>query len=159
MTEFITDLINRDSPCIFVKCGDGEFASVNGHYGTNCDNDPYTIKLKNGLIEAIDYFSHNNIYCGCWHTSNVSSYFNSIVSGKLNWIDYHTCIMDNNSFDNDHKLNLFKSIKESKRKKILVGNELLVKAQYLLNIDKHLIIPYRNWVENEFDNILNTIVT
>lgn len=66
--------------------------------------------------------------------------------------------MDSKSFDNDHKLNLFKSIKESKRKKLLVGNELRVKAQYLLNIDKHLIIPYRNWVENDFDNILNTIV-
>ena len=158
MTEFFTTLIKKDSSFVFVKLGDGEFAAVKGHHGTNCDNDSYTSKLKNGLIEAIQYFSHNNTYCGCWHTSNVSSYFNSIVSGKINWINYHTCLMDSDSFDNDHKFNLFKSIKESKRKKILVGNELLVKAQYLLNIDKHLIIPYKNWVENEFDNILNTIV-
>ena len=174
----ITEFIKKDIPFIFVKFGDGEYNAVNGYYGTNCDGDPYTIKLKNGLIEAIKYYSLlNNVYSGRWHTDDVPEYFDSIdnignfdsidnignnIGDKKNknkWIDYHTFIMDQNSFENNNKLELFKSIKDSKRKKILIGNELLIKAKYLLNIEKHLVIPYRNWVENDFENILNNILS
>lgn len=159
MTELITDCIKKDLPVIFAKFGDGEFGAANGYYGANCDNDPYTPKLRNGIIEAIKYFSTiNNSYCGNWHTSIVYTYFNSIVPGKINWIDYHTCIMDNNSFENNIKLELFKEIKKSKRTKILVANELLIKAKYLLNVNNHILVPYRNWVENDFDSILNNII-
>jgi hypothetical protein len=65
MTETITELIKKDLPFIFAKFGDGEYAAANGWYGTNCDRDPYTKKLQNGLIQAIKYFSLiNNAYCG-----------------------------------------------------------------------------------------------
>lgn len=158
MTEIIYDLIKNNKPFIFVKFGDGEFLAANGYYGANCDNDPYTPKLRNGIIESIKYYSLlNNTYCGMWYSSNVSSYFNTLASDKINWIDYHTCIMDNNSFENNLKLELFKAIKTSQRKKILVGNELLVKATYLLNIDEHVVVPYRDWVEKDFDYIVDKI--
>jgi hypothetical protein len=161
MTEIITDLIKRDLPFIYAKFGDGEYNAANGYYGSNCDGDPYTDKLRNGLIEAINYYSSfDNVYCGKWHTPDVPSYFDSMVHTKdikYNWIDYHTCIMFENSFDNNNKLDLFKAIKESKRKKILVGNELLEKAKYLLNIENHILVPYRNWVE-DLESILKNIM-
>lgn len=160
MTELITHLITENKPFIFVKFGDGEFYAAKGIYGRNCDNDPYTHKLKNGIIESIKYYSLlNNAYCAKWFNDEVHTFFDSIVPGRINWIKYTTCIMGRNSFSNNNKLNLFKAIKESKRNKLLIGNELLVKANYLLNIDKHIILPYSNWVENNFDNIYNSIVS
>jgi hypothetical protein len=159
MTEQITNFIKEDIPFIFVKFGDGEFNAAVGNYGCNCDNDPYTLKLKNGIINAIEYYSRlNNAYCGEWHTSNVSRFFNSIALGKLNWVNYHTCIMDDNSFNNEDKLNLFKSIHNSKRKKLLIANELMVRAKYLLNINHHVVVPYQNWLDHDFDTIFNEII-
>lgn len=159
MTEFVTKLIQIDKPFVFVKFGDGEYDAVKGKPGSNCDKDPYTKKLQFGLINAVKYYSLlDNAYCGQWHSIHVKEFFDSIVTGKINWINYHVCIMDETSFENNNKLELFKSIKYSHRKKILVGNELLEKAKYLLNLDEHLIVPYRNWVENEFDTIYEKIV-
>lgn len=160
MTELITDLIKKDSPFIFVKFGDGEFESASGCSGSNCDNDPYTLKLRNGILEAVSYYSClNNAYCGRWYADRIASYFNSIASGKINWVNYHTCIVDTTSFDNNLKLELFKAIKNSTRTKIIVGNELLVRAKPLLGINEHIIIPYRNWIENDFDNVVNKITS
>ena len=159
MTEFITDLIQKDSPFVFVKFGDGEYLAARGSYGSNCDQDVYTNQKRDGLIEAIKYYSLlENVYCGKWHTGDVGNYFDSIVPGKINWIDYHMCIMDDKSLENSNKLELFKAIKNSKRKKLLLGNELLEKAKYLLN-SNHLVMPYRNWVENNFNEILNAILS
>jgi hypothetical protein len=159
MTEYITELINNDKPFIFAKFGDGEYAAANGWRGGNCDGDPYTDKLKKGIIDAIQYYSLlDNAYCGRWHTGHVGDFFNSIVPGKINWLEYHTCIMDQQSFSDNKKLLLFKAIKDSKRKKLLVGNELLTRAQYLLNLDKHIIVPYRHWVDKHYDMIYNEIV-
>lgn len=158
MTDIITNLINNNNPFVFIKLGDGEFSAANGYRGTNCDGDCYTDKLRNGLNESVKYFSSkDNIYYGRWHTNNVVQYFNSIASKELNWINYHTCIVDYNSFQDNLKLNLYKAIKESKKKKILIANPLLSKAKYLLNIDEHIVVPYRNWFDSNLDVLVDRI--
>jgi hypothetical protein len=160
MTEQIINLINNNIPFVFIKLGDGEYSAANGYNGTNCDGDRYTNKLQNGLNDAVKYFSlKDNIYYGRWHADNVVQYFNSVAKTKLNWADYHTFIVDTNSLKNKIKLNLFKAIKESKRKKIIIGNPLLAKAKYLLNISEHVIIPYRNWYDNGMEQLIEKIKT
>jgi len=159
MTELITDYIKNDKPFVFLKLGDGEYNACHKMNGTNCDGDPYTDKLQTGIIQTIQYFSlQDSVFFGKWHMNHISAYFDSIAKKQLNWIDYHTFIMNPTTFDNDHKLQLIKSIKESKRPKILISNELLVKANYLLNVDTHIKVPYRNWVDNHFQEILNTVI-
>jgi hypothetical protein len=65
MTDIITNLINNNNPFVFIKLGDGEFAAANGYGGSNCDGDIYTHKLRNGLNDAVKYFSSkDNIYYG-----------------------------------------------------------------------------------------------
>ena len=95
---------------------------------------------------------------GAWHTSNVVTFVDSLVKNKIQWIHYHTLIMDQESFNNDSKLKLFTAIKNSKRKKIIIAHELLARALILLNIDVHIIVPYRCWFENQFDNILSQVL-
>lgn len=160
MTEQLTNLIKQDKPFIFVKFGDGEYNAMIGLSGTNCDSDLYTAQKQNGLIEAIKYYSLlDDFYCGYWPNEVISNYYSSIVSKPINWIDYHACIMClDTCFETNAKLELFKSIKNSKRKKVLVGNELLVKAKYLLNTE-HVIVPYQNWLETELQIIINRITS
>lgn len=158
MTEMITDFIKKDIPFFFVKFGDGEYNAATRVKGSNCDNDCYTEQLGDGILESIRYASQlPNAYCGCWHSGIVPNYFNSIVPGKIQWIDYHTCILDNNTFENKKKFLLFQAIQQSKRKKILIGNELLAKATILFGLSEHIVIPYNNWFTTEFDNILKKV--
>jgi hypothetical protein len=63
-----------------------------------------------------------------------------------------------NCFENNIKLGLFKSIKNSKRKKVLVGNELLIRAKYLLDAE-HIVVPCHGWVETEFQTIISRILS
>ena len=155
MTEMITDFINKDIPFLFVKFGDGEYNAANRVKGNNCDNDSYTERLGDGILQAIQYTSLTpNAYCGCWHTGTVPDFFNSVVSGKINWVDYHICILDNHTFENQKKFLLFQAIQQSKRKKVLIGNELLGKAKTLFHMDEHIVVPYNNWFSTDFDNIL-----
>jgi hypothetical protein len=159
MTEYINNLIKDDIPFIYVKFGDGEYNASIGVNGHNCDNDLYTYKLQKGLKESINYYSLvNNAFCGKWYNIKISNYFDSIVSGKINWLDYECFIINNLIVENKSKLELYKSIKNSKRKKLIISNELLIKSINLLNIDKHIVVPYRNWFDNMFDDIYEQII-
>lgn len=152
----IKQIIDDNEALVFVKFGDGEYNAMIGTNGSNCDNDPYENK-RHRLRESIEYFSHlDNAYVGKWCTDEVSNYLDSIVTGHINWMNYHVFIMDEGSFSTNLKLELYRAIKDCKRKKILVANELMVKARYLLNVDEHIVVPYQNWVQ-EFDHFRNLI--
>jgi hypothetical protein len=160
MTELITSLINENKPFIFAKFGDGEYAAMNSWYGANCDGDPFTAKLKDGLHSAIKYYSQlDNAYIGKWHSgSHVADFLQSLTNHPIHFVNYHTCIFDNTTFQTTDMLNLYKSIQNSPRKKILIGNELLVKATSLFGLSHHIVVPYRNWVENDYNRILQSVL-
>lgn len=66
---------------------------------------------------------------------------------KIKWVNYHTVIIDKNNILD--KIELYKSIKESKLKKIYIHNYLLTKVDILLKIDKSIIIDIRNWYKRK----------
>ena len=157
ITDYITNCVENNIPVTFLKYGDGEFNCVFYGYGTNCDNDTYTQNLQNGLLESFKFLVENvnNVYIGLWHNLETKSQWESLVSKNVNWVNYHTIIIDKK--DDYQKLKLYKSIKYSTRKKIIVCNELLVKSKLLLNMDHVVIVPFNNWYDNKFNSILNEI--
>ncbi len=159
MTDIITKYIEEDRPVIFAKFGDGEYYCASGHDGENCDRDKYTERLRNGLINSMKYLSGiKDAYLGRWHTDEAPNFFQSLTQNPINWINYHVFVIDDETFQNDHKVKIYKAIQNSHRKKIFIANDLMVKANILLNITSHVIVPQQNWFELHFDGYLSMIL-
>ena len=166
--DTITTCIINCTPITYCKYGDGEYFCAirysdntpRGH--CNCDNDSYTDKLGKGIIDSLVYMSNtDNTFVGKWFSPESSAYWEKIALKKINWVYYHTLyfetidLTDNNRFI--QKIQMYKAIKESKLKKIMICNQLLIKSKSLLNIDNLVIIPLNNWFDTQFDEILNQV--
>ena len=155
-TYILTSYILNNIPCIFVKYGDGELFAANYSSGGNCDGTPYTCNLGDKVRESFIYLSKQpNVMLGVWHDSSASKFWQGLVDYKLNWVNYHTVIID--SLDSPDKLMLFKAIKESSRKKIYIANPLLKRAIPLLNIDLHVEVDYSNWFDTSYDSVFSKV--
>jgi hypothetical protein len=63
--KYFEDLINRNVPFAFPRFGDGEWSSILGYTGQNCDGVKYTSELQNALIETLTYpHLQDNYYYG-----------------------------------------------------------------------------------------------
>ena len=63
--KYFTDLIHRNVPFAFPRYGDGEFSSILGYSGQNCDGVRYTSDLQNALVETLTYpHLQDNYYYG-----------------------------------------------------------------------------------------------
>lgn len=80
----------------------------------------------------------------------------TLVSKPISWSNYHTIIIDGKY--NDEKVQLYKAIKNSKTQKIIVCNELLIKSKILLDADDIVIVPFQNWFDTQFDDILQEVI-
>jgi hypothetical protein len=162
ISNIIIDCINNKKPVSFSKYGDGEyfcanFNDGNKYGGHNCDKDNYTDKKKTELINSFKYMVDEtpNAYIGFWNDGNQCKFWNSLVSKDVNWAKYHTFIMDDDSIN--EKIDLYKTIKFSPIKKIYICNPLLIKAKKLLNIDHMVHVPFNNWFDNLFDEVINNL--
>jgi hypothetical protein len=154
ITDILLFNIQNQIPISFSKYGDGELYCMEGLNGTNCDYDKYTSKLGNALISSFRYMVEDapNAYLGVWHTQQAKNKFEKFVKNSVKWAQYHTFILDRK--EDEAKINLYKAIKNTNTKKIMICNPLLIKAKYLLNIDHMIHVPYQNWFDNEFENVL-----
>jgi len=164
ITKHLIHCIKNNLPVTFLKYGDGEYNCITTNEYGNCDNDRYTDKLKNGLINAFKYYVNEkeNVYIGLWHDKNKVLFWNQFTNKQINWCNYHSILFDNNDLitkneNYDNKIELFKTIKETKIKKIIVCNPLLIRSKILLDIDNIIIVPLRNWFDNELDNCVEII--
>ena len=166
ITTLLTNCVKKHIPISFSKYGDGEYNCAKNEYGTNCDNDSYSKKLSNALNISFSYLANktDNSYMGMWTDIEKTSYWESLSSRRVNWAKYETIIIDDKHIENkelyiEQKINLFKAIKESKLKKIIICNPLLARAKMLLNIDHEIYIPLNNWFDTNYIEILNYILT
>jgi len=157
ITTYLSQCIQNKTPVAFLKYGDGEYGAALGHKGHNCDRDVYNDVLKNGLIDSIRFMVDNgpNTYIGIWHDGNHIEFWNKHVNKPIRVAKYHTVIMDGDR--NTEKAELLKTIKESPLKKIYICNPLMVRAKILLNIDHMIHVPFNNWVDTEFNTILEQV--
>jgi hypothetical protein len=169
IVEVLTDNIKNKIPVSFSKYGDGEYFcafSEENVNGENCDRDRYTNKLKNGLIHAFKYMTQEteNSYIGMWWDPNKNESWKGLVENteRIKWANYHTFIVDVADFGNDDltkKIELYKTIQESNLKKIIVCNPLLVKLQDLVKSDYMINIPFNNWFDEKFEEVIESIKT
>lgn len=152
-THDLTILIQQNQPCLFAKYGDGEFDSLrNQGGGVNVDGTPFTSKLKTSLLESLQvYKDKKNIFIG----SVEEEFFENLLGFTLQWCTYHTVIIDD--YDSTKHLQLWKAIKECKRKKIYVANEGMSKACDIFKIDKHICIGRHRWFEDTFEETVSAI--
>ena len=152
-TNRIIQHIQSRIPIIFAKFGDGEYNCMNRHRGHNCDNDTYTPALGNGLIHAIQYLATlPNTYIGEWSNSYMSRYLQSLTPTLINFVDYHSIIFDKKH--HDRKAELIRIINKSSMKKIMITNEIMIKAKSLLKLDELIVVPVHGWFDALFDNIM-----
>jgi hypothetical protein len=159
ITQYLTNCVKNNIPVSFSKYGDGEFYCASGQSGNNCDNDNYTAKKRQAIIDSFIYMIHEakNTYIGVWHNESNKTFWESLVSKPISWCRYHTIIFDTH-FDND-KVELYKAIKYSNLNKLIVCNELLVKSKKLLNIDHIVHVPFDNWFDTQFESYVDSIST
>ena len=82
---------------------------------------------------------------------------------KIKWAKQHTFVIgDEDNIQNPdtiRKIQLYKSIKQSTMKKILICNRFLVKATVLFNVDVMINVNYNNWFDESFNEILEKLKT
>jgi hypothetical protein len=156
ITNNIIDCIKTEKPIYFSKYGDGEYFCAMSHVGVNCDNDKYTEKKKNGLIESFKYIVDElpNAYIGLWWEKVQNDFWTSLVNKPVKWAYYNSVSLDR---EDNNKVELYKTIKHSSMKKIYICNPLLVKAEILLNIDYMIYVAFNNWFDTQFDLILEQL--
>lgn len=159
ITNYLTECVEKGIPVSFSKYGDGEYQCASGSFGWNCDNDRYTHTLSEGILKSFKYMTNDadNAFIGLWHDTGKRDFWNSLSNNPVKWANYHTILFDKNN--EEDKLKLYKTIKQSTCNKIIVCNDLLIKSKYLLNA-KHLVhVPFNNWFEAEFHNILEYVAS
>ena len=157
ITEYLSECVKNNTPVAFVKYGDGEFNCMfhSRIHIRNCDGDSFTSNLSNGLIQSFKYFVENtdNSYIGLWHADlSNKPVLENVVNKDVKWANYHTIIFDTKN--DDKKAILYKTIKGSKLKKIIICNKFLIKSKILLNIDDAVYVSLNNWFDNMFNDIL-----
>lgn len=161
ITEYLTECVKKDIPVSFSKYGDGEFYCAFQRYtDRNCDGDMFTDSLSNALKTSFQYMSKNsdNAYFGLWHNLQNKSYWEGLTTAQVKWAKYHSILLEGtNRADDQTKVELWKAVKQSRRKKIIIGNPLLVRAKELLNADYIIHVPFNSWFNTHFNKLLEII--
>ena len=158
-TQTLTSYVKDSIPCMFVKYGDGEYYAAMFYEGGNCDGTPYTQNLGSKVRQSFVYNSQQkNAMMGEWHSLQNKPFWEGLDPAirDVQWVDFHTVLIDQNTSGND-KLNLFKAIKESSRKKIYVANEWMTRAKEFFGIESHVVINPSNWFDTEYDSVFNSV--
>jgi hypothetical protein len=169
-SEYFANCIKNNIPFFYCKFGDGEYLCMYKYKSNdkslicNCDSDNYTEYLSLSLCKSLHYIVNNvkNYYIGEWYQENVKKFFLSIAGKSIKYNSYHSFLFDESDLKNNvirHKLNILKEIKNSKRKKIYICNNLLIKSKILLNIDNFIFVSLNNWFDKDYDIILGQIKT
>jgi hypothetical protein len=174
MAPLLTDAIRTNQPLAFAKFGDGEIICV---YGTltrllqlpcqapalppvgrmNCDHDNYYVVEKAlGLVHAIRHFTNDSSssFCGLWDNSQKHApFWQQFMKTPIRWANYHSIIIEKEDLVQQNqvlkdKIELYRTIQQSDRPKVMICNKLLAKAESLLNIDYMHYVPTSNWFDH-----------
>ena len=125
---FIKKMIKNEN-FTFVKYGDGELLCMIGVDGKNCDDHPYSLELKKLLeisfVKLLRFY--DDVFLADWEDNLVktrSSYLN-VNNLSPKFADYDSFLTIKENINDEKLLNFYKLLKQSDRKKILVGPKKL----------------------------------
>jgi hypothetical protein len=162
ITKTLREKILSKQPTGFVKFGDGEFFCMAKTYpgGHNIDKDNFTDDKGEKLIHAFNSFlgmNSDSVYLGKWHEDTWDwDQFRRQIDHVVPWANYHTLLLDGEDMQN--KIDLYQAIKLSPLKKIYIGNSRLQRVNVILNVDVFVAVSERNWFDNEYKNVLETVL-
>jgi hypothetical protein len=138
------EMIEKNKNFSFVKQGDGEIFCMKGYVGSNCDGHPYSPELGKALTDAYTLFNDlDNCYVTKWAEFDIPGFY---PRSKGN-VDGDTFLHND---INHNKFDFFKSLKESKRKKVFIGPIRLLEVIKFLKIDQFVEIPLVNSFSYDF---------
>jgi hypothetical protein len=148
-TDEVTRRIKNSEQIVFVKFGDGEMNCMLGYEGSNCDDDPYTPSLRNGLLNSLYYYTscnNKNIFIGRWHDETIMNrILEAYEFNTPQFTRYHLIMNTNDFFKDNYMYEFLKSIQDTKRKKIVFSNEKNKRMKDLFKADTFITVPPRNW--------------
>jgi len=156
-THELTELVRTNTPCVFLKYGDGESEAAvcfleNKYQNGNCDGTPYTEKLGKMMIESLKVFQDKpNVYLG----GHIEEIWEDIIGFSLQWCVYNSIIVKD--IENKETLAFYRAVKENPRKKLYIANSQMGKACRFLGAYKHIHIDAKNWFEDSFEKTLEAI--
>ena len=154
-TQQLTWYIKNNIPCMFLKYGDGEFNAANYYEGQNCDGTRYSRNLGDAIRESFVYNSSQaNAMIAAWHDTSNKEFWESLGGTPPNWVEYHTLLLDSNDEDATEKVELYRAIKESSRKKIYVANPRMLRAMDVFALDRFIPIDGSHWFDTDYNEIL-----
>ncbi|MCK9371488.1 glycosyltransferase [Candidatus Dojkabacteria bacterium] len=157
--------LERKENFSFTKVGDGEMSCIQKGTGVNCDGQEYSQRLGSALVDAYrDLAVRDNIMLAIqsekrWRLPDVEKKVFDGLNPLFNYWTYDLFLNRNEEITDSHRA-FWTKLKNSKRKKVFIGNEKLKGVVNMLNIDEFVIVPEKN-AFNEVDNIvdkLNTIL-
>ena len=160
---YIKNCIKNKIPLIFLKYGGEEYYCVLKNYKYSNTkslifnkNNTCSQKLSIGLKESFKFLVNNckNYYFGKYNDKNMINYWEKLVCKPINWIEYNSLSI---YIKDPEIIDIYKTIKYSKQKKIFICNELLKKVKILLNINYMVYITHNNWFDNNFNYICNLL--
>lgn len=148
LNEFIEN-IKKNKNFSFTKIGDGELACIRGDKGANCDGQTYSASLGIELFNAYRSLADlENIFLATqpdeqWRMRDVEQ---SVFEGNTkNFFDnIYDMLLQRTGEQIEEKKLFYKAIKDSKRKKIFIGNNKLNSVVEMLNIDHFIEVPEHN---------------
>ncbi len=156
---FIKKMIKNEN-FTFVKYGDGELLCMIGVDGKNCDDHPYSLELKKLLeisfVKLLRFY--DDVFLADWEDNLVktrSSYLN-VNNLSPKFADYDSFLTIKENINDEKLLNFYKLLKQSDRKKILVGPKKLEPVIEMLNINHFVEVPIKN-AFSEYKNISSLI--
>lgn len=132
----------------YIRFGDAELMCMSGTYkGHTKDKHDYSKELSQDLNTAfLSLCNRPDTYMGKWDTDHNTHILLRIIereSIQKKFVGFH--LLDSDKINiNEHQYLFYKTIKESKRKKIFVANDGLTRMTSFLNIDEMITIPKIN---------------
>lgn len=157
----MTMRVERESPFLHVRYGDGEFCSVIGRQGRNSDKsqyEPETLgrELLAMLLAAADYEPKCNLFIGgCWEASLASELLDSHNIGAGGRIHWTSARCFNHGILSGEAVAFFRAVKQSSQHKVLVAPSLAAPFAARCGME-HVIVDERDaW--NERARILDAL--
>lgn len=158
--DYFAKKMNKGENFTFVKYGDGELLCMLGAKGENCDFHPYSDRLGELLKKSFgSLLAFDNVYLADWKDNliDVRDMFIKSNNLKPKFADYDCFLTVNENLKDKRLFQFYKSINESKRKKVFIGPKQLSDIKEMLKLDQFIEVPVVN-AFSKYDEIKNTLL-
>jgi glycosyltransferase involved in cell wall biosynthesis len=141
----MAEKIKNNENFSFVKMGDGEILAMTTTKGKNCDGQEYGEKLQKELKESYKKLGLiDGVYITKWKLGIDKEREELEKELGIKCTADHDLLLNRIGELSPYHFNLWKAIKESKRRKIFVGPKRLEGVVKFLNIDEFVEVPDKN---------------